>query len=83
MTAPPRRFRSLQAWRLAHHLSQREAAKQVGITQATWCRYEDGSRRPKRRRAEQLEAATGVRAADLMLNGPKALVWLALWAGGT
>jgi transcriptional regulator with XRE-family HTH domain len=44
---PRPQYRSLLAYRLAHKLSQREAAARFGISQAAWARYENQVTRPK------------------------------------
>lgn len=43
----PKRIHPLKAYRQRHGLSQREAAKRFGVSQAVWWRWECGMRRPR------------------------------------
>jgi len=68
MTVLARRptFVSLKAFRKAYELSQRDAAKVVAITQAEWCRFESGQRRPTPDLAARMAKLTGVPLATLL-----------------
>jgi len=63
-----KRHRTLRGFRLAHGLSQREAAAQVGIHQTEWGRYEAGLRTPRSDVAERIVKLTGVSLASLVLK---------------
>lgn len=62
-----KKYASLKAWRKANFLSQADAAKKLGVTQAHWCRLEAGQRRPSRRLAQTLSRKTGMTLAQLLL----------------
>jgi transcriptional regulator with XRE-family HTH domain len=61
------KFRSLKAWRKANLLSQVDAAKRLGVTQAHWCRLENHERLPSRLLAKRLARATGLTMRQLLL----------------
>lgn len=48
----------LKAWRAARGLSQKEASKLAGITQAAWCEYENGEKLPRVQQAVALAKLT-------------------------
>lgn len=56
---------TLKAWRQAHRLSQRAAARHLGLSQADYQRYETGTNCPRPQRAAKLMLATGVSLATL------------------
>jgi transcriptional regulator with XRE-family HTH domain len=67
---PQTRHRSLRAYRRAKHLTQREAADQVEISQVAWSRLERGLRRPRPLLAKKLNQITGVPLTTLFgFNG--------------
>lgn len=55
-----RSYPSLLAWRTAKGLSQREAAAQLGMTQASYSRFELGRNRPRIETLKRILAETGV-----------------------
>ena len=55
-----RAYPNLRAWRLAHGLNQRDAAKQLGLTQASYSRAELGITIPRRDALKRVLAETGV-----------------------
>ena len=55
-----RSYPSLLAWRTAKRLSQREAAAQLGMTQASYSRFELGRNRPRVETLKRILAETGV-----------------------
>lgn len=57
----------LEAFRLAHGLSQTEAAKMVGITQPMWSRLESGRFYARPSVAKRIADLTGV-ALESLLN---------------
>lgn len=59
-------YSSLKAWREDHDLSQREAARILGVSQAGWSKIELGIRRPRRDLAKRLLKKTGVPVEVLM-----------------
>jgi len=63
-----KRHRTLRGFRLAHGLSQREAADLVGVHQTEWGRYEAGLRTPRSDVAERIVKLTGVSLASLVLK---------------
>lgn len=56
---------NLREWRERHKLSQRAAAAQFGLSQATWNKYELGYVTPRKARLERLARETGVPLAVL------------------
>ena len=75
-----RRSGSLKDYRTAEQISQAEAAARVGITQAEWSRFENGTRRPQPDLAERIAKVTGVAVLTLLRLRS---VLAALVAGGT
>lgn len=60
-TAPSPGFgEHLRKRRLAHNMTQEEAAAAVGVTQPTWSGWESGEQMPQGRRLEELERTLGV-----------------------
>ena len=57
---------TLKAYRKANGLSQDEAARRFGATQAAWSNWERGIRRPGRRYMKRLVRDTGVSVAAIM-----------------
>ncbi len=55
-----RPYRSLKAWRAAQGLSQREAARKLGMSQAGYSRAESGTMRPRVKKAVLISERTGV-----------------------
>ena len=57
---------ALFAWREEQHLSQEEAAGQLGVSQGTWGAWETGTKRPDLHNALALERLSegALRAAD-------------------
>ena len=55
-----RAYPTLLAWRKAHGLNQRDAAKQLGLTQASYSRAELGITIPRRNALKRVLAETGV-----------------------
>ena len=53
-------YRSLKAYRRANHLSQRDAAALVRVTQSEWSRIERGQRRPHLPLAKRIAKRTGM-----------------------
>jgi transcriptional regulator with XRE-family HTH domain len=53
-------FPSLKAYRKAYRLSQKAAAKKFSVSQAEWCRIENGDRFPRAALARRLYEGTGV-----------------------
>ena len=51
---------SLRAWRLAHGLSQHEAAQYLGISQSYYSKLETHDQAPRRAMLKALTAKTGV-----------------------
>jgi transcriptional regulator with XRE-family HTH domain len=58
--------RTLKAYRKAHQLSQRAAARKFTITQAEWCRIERGERCPRPKLAQRISNRTGVPLKTLL-----------------
>lgn len=60
-TAPAPGFgEHLRKRRMAHSMTQEEAAAAVGVTQPTWSGWESGEQMPRGRRLEELERTLGV-----------------------
>lgn len=60
-TAPSAGFgEHLRERRIAHGMTQEEAAAAVGVTQPTWSGWESGEQMPRGRRLEELERTLGV-----------------------
>ena len=57
---------SLKAWRLALGLSQRQAAKKLGLSQSMYARAELGTVYPRPKRAKAISLKTGVSFEALM-----------------
>lgn len=60
MRKTPRTYPTLLAWRTAHGLNQREAAKVLGISQPVYGRIERGTRFVKGQKAKMIMEATRV-----------------------
>lgn len=60
------RFRSLLEYREANELSQRDAARLFGVSQAVWSLWERRQQRPHPRNLERLINGTGVPLEVLM-----------------
>lgn len=58
--APRGPFQSVAAWRAAHTLNQREAAKVLGVSQAYYSRLERGLRRPVEDDLKRIAITTSV-----------------------
>jgi transcriptional regulator with XRE-family HTH domain len=65
-----RAYRSLAEYRQAYNLTQREAAKQFGVSQSAWSKMEAGNRHPRPERAKLLMEHTGVPLEVLMGIAP-------------
>lgn len=63
MTRP---YPTLKHWRDAQGLTQREAARLLGMTQSAYSRLESRERTPRPKRLEAIVAATGVPLEVLM-----------------
>lgn len=60
-TAPSPGFgEHLRERRIAHGMTQTQAAAAVGVTQPTWSGWESGEQMPRGRRLEELERTLGV-----------------------
>lgn len=57
---------SLEAYRLAHGLSQEAAARKFSVSQSAWSNWERGRRRPAHRYLRRLVRDTGVSVAAIM-----------------
>lgn len=55
-----RSYPTLKAWRTAMQLNQREAAKQLGLTQSLYSKFERQTHRPRPERAKAISEKTGV-----------------------
>lgn len=55
-----RPYPNLHAFREAHGLSQREAARQFGVSQSCWSKIELGQRIPRKELMEKLMTEAGV-----------------------
>jgi transcriptional regulator with XRE-family HTH domain len=55
-----RSYPSLLAWRQANHLSQRDAAERLGLTQTSYSRAELGQVCPRKDALRRVLAETGV-----------------------
>jgi transcriptional regulator with XRE-family HTH domain len=55
-----RPYASLRDWRNEHRLSQRDAAKRLGLSQASYSRFENRRAAPRPRRAKSISQLTGV-----------------------
>lgn len=62
-----KRSHPLKLFRQAHGLNQRAAAKQFGVSQAAWSRWERGEQRPGRAMAKRLMRETGA-ALDVLMG---------------
>jgi transcriptional regulator with XRE-family HTH domain len=54
----------LRRWRQGEGLTQREAAKRLGIAQSTYSAVETGRRQPTKPQAAKLAEVAGITAAD-------------------
>lgn len=61
-----KRYDSLKDWREAHGLSQRDAAKILGMSQSAYAKWEIHRRAPRPNRLKALVAKTGVRIESLI-----------------
>lgn len=59
-------FTSLREWREACGFSQREAARQFGVSQPGWAKIEALQRMPRRALAERIVRGTGLPMEVLM-----------------
>ena len=66
MAAKPQKYRNLKAYRRAANLTQRSAARLFDITQAEWCRIEQGLRKPRPELAQRIARTTGVPLATVL-----------------
>lgn len=55
-----RAYPTLKAWRDAQEFSQRQAAKELGITQAYYCQLENGKQAPRPTIAKKVADKTSV-----------------------
>ena len=55
-----RPYPTLKHWRQTHRLNQRAAARELGITQASYSRMETGLQYPRRHLAKTISERTGV-----------------------
>lgn len=57
---------TLKAWRTGAGLSQAEASRRLGVSQAAYCDYEAGNKVPRMDKAEDMERITAgaVKLAD-------------------
>lgn len=60
-------YRSLQAYRDAEGLSQRDAAKKFGVSQSCWAKWESGIRRPRVAVLKRLARETSI-ALDVLMG---------------
>ena len=56
----------LSHWRSKEGISQAQAAKKIGVTQAYYCQLENGKRTPSLDVLENIAQATGLNLSDLM-----------------
>ncbi len=61
-----KRTHPLKAYRALYHLSQADAAKHFGVSQAIWSRWERGVNRPNRDMCRRLVKETGASVEVLM-----------------
>lgn len=61
-----RPYPTLKHWRQAKGLSQREAARLLGVTQSTYSRLENRVRTPRPKHLETIVTTTGVPIEVLM-----------------
>lgn len=61
-----KRIHPLKAYRTKHHLSQRQAAKRFGVSQAQWSRWERGTLRPNLKMTKRLMRETAAPLDVLM-----------------
>lgn len=61
-----KRIHPLYAFRKAHKLNQRAAARKFGVSQAAWSRWERGLQRPNRAMTKRLIRETGIDINVLM-----------------
>jgi DNA-binding XRE family transcriptional regulator len=66
MTMKPAKHRTLKGYRRTARLTQREAARVFAITQAEWCRFENGERTPNPKLALRISKKSGIPLATLL-----------------
>lgn len=62
----------LEAWRKRQKLSQKEAAKMLGVSQPTYSEYETGRKTPRTAKAFEIQEKTRVKAAGWTVDAPEA-----------
>lgn len=61
-----RTYPNLRTWRNESGLSQREAARQLGVSQPAYSRFENQARAPKPRQAQAISRTTGVSLESIL-----------------